>query len=340
MSLDKRTARISVLTLGAIFAACSAPHMEEEEEGTTTQYATGGVRCDGCSVRPHVQSFASALCRDTGSCDSGSYNGHQPTAALAIDNFVPVSSALGDRVADWALANRGRFGAEYVIWKQRINFGSGWRWMEDRGSITQNHYDHVHISFFPNGGVEGMTCPGGRGTVLGKIEEKYRSIGGCGSILGAPVSEELGTPDTRGRYTVFEKGSIYWTAELGAHEVHGVIRDKWKELGWEPGVLGYPITDEITTPDEQGRYNVFERGSVYWTAELGAHEVLGVIRDKWKELGWEEGALGYPTSGEYDVPEGRRSDFERGSITWSRATNTATATLTNANGDSDAGPNE
>jgi hypothetical protein len=34
-----------------------------------------------------------------------------------------------------------------VIWRQRINSGTGWRAMEDRGSITQNHYDHVHVSF-------------------------------------------------------------------------------------------------------------------------------------------------------------------------------------------------
>ncbi len=35
----------------------------------------------------------------------------------------------------------------YVIWRQRYNDGSGWDPMEDRGSITANHYDHVHVSF-------------------------------------------------------------------------------------------------------------------------------------------------------------------------------------------------
>ncbi|MEV0236236.1 hypothetical protein [Nonomuraea sp. NPDC050786] len=57
-----------------------------------------------------------------------------------------ANNALGDRIAAWALANQGKLGVKYVIWKQRINMGSGWRAMADRGSITENHYDHVHIS--------------------------------------------------------------------------------------------------------------------------------------------------------------------------------------------------
>ena len=175
--------------------------------------------------------------------------------------------------------------------------------------------------------ASGTSCPGGSGTTVGAIDAKYRSLGGCGSMLGVPITNERATPDGVGRYSVFERGSIYWTRKTGAHEVHGIIRDKWKDLGWEPGVLGYPISDEVTTPDRNGRYNVFEGGSIYWTPETGAHEVLGRIRDKWKELGWEAGALGYPTSGEYAVTGGRRSDFQHGSIEWNAATDTATVEM-------------
>lgn len=54
----------------------------------------------------------------------------------------------GDQVAAFAVANARRLGISYVIWRQRIwNVrGGGWRPMEDRGSVTQNHYDHVHVS--------------------------------------------------------------------------------------------------------------------------------------------------------------------------------------------------
>ncbi|MFC6883160.1 MULTISPECIES: hypothetical protein [Actinomadura] len=63
---------------------------------------------------------------------------------------MPSASARrhGDQVAQYAISNARRLGISYVIWRQHIwniRF-PGWRPMEDRGSITQNHYDHVHIS--------------------------------------------------------------------------------------------------------------------------------------------------------------------------------------------------
>lgn len=57
-----------------------------------------------------------------------------------------VNLALGDRIAEWTIKNMDKLGVKYVIWKQRINHGSGWRGMSNRGSITENHFDHVHIS--------------------------------------------------------------------------------------------------------------------------------------------------------------------------------------------------
>lgn len=56
--------------------------------------------------------------------------------------------ALGDEIAAWALKNRTRLGVKYVIWRQRINHGSGWRFMSNRGGITANHFDHPHISMY------------------------------------------------------------------------------------------------------------------------------------------------------------------------------------------------
>ncbi|MDP9867840.1 MULTISPECIES: coiled-coil domain-containing protein [Streptosporangium] len=60
----------------------------------------------------------------------------------------PAQVALGDRLAAWAIGNARRLGVKYVIYRQRIWQGGGWRAMSDRGSITENHQDHVHISMF------------------------------------------------------------------------------------------------------------------------------------------------------------------------------------------------
>ena len=59
------------------------------------------------------------------------------------------AALAGDAVAAYAIANAGRLNIKYVIWKPRIWLpGSGWRGMADRGSPTQNHFDHVHISVY------------------------------------------------------------------------------------------------------------------------------------------------------------------------------------------------
>ncbi|WP_157244966.1 coiled-coil domain-containing protein [Nonomuraea typhae] len=54
----------------------------------------------------------------------------------------------GDRLAAWAIANARRLGVKYVIYRRRIWQGSGWSSMSDRGGITQNHQDHVHVSMY------------------------------------------------------------------------------------------------------------------------------------------------------------------------------------------------
>lgn len=173
------------------------------------------------------------------------------------------------------------------------------------------------------GAAAGTRC-GGSPPVVGAIEAKYLQMGGCRSLLGAPISDETAAADGVGRYSEFEHGAIYWTPSLGAREVHGAIYDKWLSLGAETSVLGYPFRDETGVPDRSGRYSVFEHGSIYWKANLGAFEVHGKIRDKWAEAGWEAGELGFPTSDEYAVPEGRRNDFEGGSITWNASNGQST----------------
>jgi uncharacterized protein with LGFP repeats len=154
------------------------------------------------------------------------------------------------------------------------------------------------------------------------IDQKYDSLGGKSSFLGAATTEERTCPDGVGRYRAYQGGSIYWTPKTGAFEVHGAIRDKWAKLGWERGVLGYPISDETKTPDGVGRYTVFQGGSIYWTPKTGAFEVHGAIRDKWAKLGWERGVLGYPVSDETKTPDGvgRYTVFQGGSIYWTPKT--------------------
>ncbi|MFB4305372.1 coiled-coil domain-containing protein [Actinomadura sp. GTD37] len=60
------------------------------------------------------------------------------------------AQAQGDRAAQYAISHASALGIKYVIWRQRIYDmrSPGWRAMENRGGVTANHYDHVHISVF------------------------------------------------------------------------------------------------------------------------------------------------------------------------------------------------
>jgi uncharacterized protein with LGFP repeats len=137
------------------------------------------------------------------------------------------------------------------------------------------------------------------------IGREYTAIGGPGSVLGEQRTPELGTPAPGGTYQLYHGGSIYHSAATGAHEVHGAILEKFGAFGWEAGPLGYPTTDELGTPDGRGRFNHFERGSIYHSPDSGTNAVLGGIRETWRALGWEAGPLGYPVTDELGTPDGR-----------------------------------
>ncbi|MER5394622.1 PQQ-dependent sugar dehydrogenase [Saccharopolyspora sp. NPDC002686] len=164
----------------------------------------------------------------------------------------------------------------------------------------------------------------GSHAVWGAIRQNWAANGWERGPLGYPTTDEVTTPDGIGRYNHFSKaGSIYWSPGSGAHAIWGAIRVTWSQLGWELGPLGYPTTDETTTPDGIGRYNHFSKaGSIYWTPGTGAHEVYGRIRERWSALGWERSYLGYPTTGEFAVSGGRRNNFQHGYIQWTASNDT------------------
>jgi len=88
---------------------------------------------------------------------------------------------------------------------------------------------------------------------MSDINDKSLALGGPGGFLGRPIDEgagdqEMDTDNNRGRVRDYEGGSIYWTSQTGAFEVHGGIRIKWAQLGGVRSILGYPTTDETVTP--------------------------------------------------------------------------------------------
>lgn len=150
--------------------------------------------------------------------------------------------------------------------------------------------------------------------VTGRIGDKWREMGGTRSALGQPTGEEVKT-DT-GAWRPFERGVMIWSPDTDARENRGAIRERYADYGFEGGLLGYPVTDELPAKNG-GRFQQFQRGTIYWHPDAGAHAVYGRIRDKWADLGHETGRMGYPTGDEFAGPNGGRIQvFQGGPIYW------------------------
>lgn len=115
------------------------------------------AKSENAGLQPQTAAFKEEIANLFGIT---SFSGYRPGDSgdhgkgLAIDFMVAESSELGDKIAEYAIQNMASRGISYIIWKQRFyapfdsKYGPAntWNPMPDRGSVTENHYDHVHVS--------------------------------------------------------------------------------------------------------------------------------------------------------------------------------------------------
>ena len=136
-----------VKTVSTTYAAPAAP-----------DYAGLAVaKSENAGLQPQTAAFKEEIANLFGIT---TFSGYRPGDSgdhgkgLAIDFMVPEGSKLGDKIAEYAIQNMASRGISYIIWKQRFyapfdsKYGPAntWNPMPDRGSVTENHYDHVHVS--------------------------------------------------------------------------------------------------------------------------------------------------------------------------------------------------
>jgi len=108
---------------------------------------------------------------------------------LALDYMVPVDSVKGDQVAAYMQQNWQHYSVQYIIWKQHIwNMArpkEGWRAMPDRGSVTANHRDHVHVSFQSREGMITVPIIGGTASVSkDAVKDALDPLSGIKNAIG------------------------------------------------------------------------------------------------------------------------------------------------------------
>jgi hypothetical protein len=163
-------------------------------------------------------------------------------------------------------------------------------------------------------------------SMIGAVLARFTELNSTASALGFPVADERPTR-AGGAYSLLQGGKILWHPNAGAHPVWGGIADLYDRLGAENGGLAYPVESEQGTTIAGVVRQRFEFGAIYWDTFHGPRAVQGGIYERYLREGAENGVLGDPVSGEYDVSGGRRSDFVHGFLTWNAATGAVELTL-------------
>lgn len=262
-------------------------------------------------------------------CFAGSYAAWGPERWLSTD----ASDGLDENAMLWRGARAvaaacTEFGIDTVF--AGDGGVSGW---PPRGNGICGHRD-----FGVRGG--GHTDPG-NGFPMDVFLDRVRSFSApvvnlidaaadrASAWIGARISEGENTaPDGAGRWAEFEHAHIYWCPPANqAYPVPhadpaipgGGLFETWgTDYRWETGPLGYPILDHAVV--DGGAVQAFHGGTLLRRngTDRGFY-VHGAIGARYAEMGWEQGALGWPVSDEERVDNagtlGQR--FDHGILRWS-----------------------
>ena len=93
------------------------------------------------------------------------------------------------------------------------------------------------------------------------------------------------------------------------------IEEKWKSLGGKEGLLGSPHNESKKTIKNDGLYQRFEYGTIFWNSGIGSFEVYGGVEAKYMEMGYEASFLGFPITDTTDLGQGCcYNNFQGGAI--------------------------
>ena len=138
-----------------LVGGCAATSSEPAPPTSSTQIVNGD---------PAVVELAQDLTAVFGPLEFSSVRPHDPypehAEGLALDVMVPgwdtpAGRELGDRIAVWVSDHAPDYRVSYTLWRQHYQpFPTNVykaALMEDRGSPTANHLDHLHITVNPAG---------------------------------------------------------------------------------------------------------------------------------------------------------------------------------------------
>lgn len=157
----------------------------------------------------------------------------------------------------------------------------------------------------------------------GAMFSRFSEIGYEGSYLGFPVAGEKKMTKS-GVYQEFQGGLMYWQPGHPSRDVSNKIIDGYSKVGYDASYLGRPLNNTYCGLKNDGCWQLFEGGKVYWSPTSGSHDIHnGAVNNKYAELKYENGPLGYPTGSEVQtgkscgIYKDVRQNFQGGVLYWS-----------------------
>lgn len=175
------------------------------------------------------------------------------------------------------------------------------------------------LQHFEGGDIAWSEHTGARVVANGPGRDAWLNAGGREGRFGYPATHtDFGLRDG-GVSQGYQKGLVVYSPSTGTRLVSGAVKAHWLSAGAQDGALGYPLGEET----RQGKYvyQIFQRGTVYWSADTGAHGATrGDILNRYREFGEATGKLGLPLSDEVPRDEGVAQQFQHGWLVWSPST--------------------
>ena len=158
------------------------------------------------------------------------------------------------------------------------------------------NYEHGSIYWTSTTGAHAIT---------GVARSVWLDAGGPRGVLGYPRSERV-HDDAGSWIQQFEKGVLGDTKESTTSVLNGVPYSRWRALGAQLGVLGYPTSNRLGRGGGSW-VQWFSGGAMADTRESTTTYTAGELCRRWRQLGEMGSVLGCP------VEDPRRGRDERGS---------------------------
>ncbi|WP_241383396.1 N-acetylmuramoyl-L-alanine amidase [Rhodococcus sp. CH91] len=340
---------------------CQNPTYDDSLGGATVHHTAGSNNYSKAESAGIVRAIYAYHARTLGWCDVGyntlvdKYGQIFEGRAGGLERNVQGAHAGGFNENTHGIAIMGDFSTQAPPQAAIDSVGKflGWRLaragLDPKGRTTM-YSEGTSFTPYPRGtavdlpiifahrDVGNTSCPGdGAYGQMGKIRD-IAAAAAKGGGSPQPSNPEPSKPQPSNPSPSIPDINVGALASGSADTAEGVVDDlirftdhplvqKWLAEGGELGRLGQALTAILPAVKSGFEHVNFVNGAIYTSPNGGTWTVLGEIYKAWEKNGLDAGELGLPTSDEYRVPDGWRSDFEFGSLIFNEVTGVVTKVL-------------